>query len=268
MKLTAILFAAAALYGAPAVAHADQCAIVDPAIATRAAELAKKSDAMIEYCEPCGDKQPVLPRQLTSVNANSKVVWLNGRPVDLAYVFIHTTGDDYQNLGLAAGCSAQRVSKSIKSSAKPLPASPSLPPPPLPPPPGGPINRPPPIPKLSSVDDITGTWKVGVRARVSTCGPVTATSRRDATWTIAVHDNEFIVTTDDGHELVAPAMPLDRFGYFKADLADRKRPQQGSLSFSAGMVGHFFGQMVVIETIKGQKCATAYEVWGNSRTAP
>ncbi len=264
MRLIRLLLATAAV-AAPAIARADQCAIVDPTVATRAADLAKKSDAVIEYCEPCGDKLPPFARQLTSAEAKSKVVWINGKPVDLAYVFIHTTGDEYQNLGLAAGCTAHGVSKTIKSTAKPMPPPSPMPAPP--PPPGSP-NRPPPPARIKSIDDLAGTWKVSVRARVSTCGPVTSTSRRNASWTIAVHDGDLIVTTDDGHELGAASVPLDPFGYFKAELVDRKKPQSGSLSFSAGIMNSFFGQMVLMETIKGQRCATSYEVWGSSRTAP
>ncbi|HSD86928.1 MAG TPA: hypothetical protein VLB44_05415 [Kofleriaceae bacterium] len=103
-----------ALVVAPAVAHADQCEWVEPAIAERAQQLLAKHPKVISFCEPCGDKAPGIPAVAGSVTLGDHDVRIDGNPVDLAYTFVQTSPTQYQNLALLAGCEAHDVSSSLK----------------------------------------------------------------------------------------------------------------------------------------------------------
>jgi hypothetical protein len=240
----AILFTAT--LAAPSLARADQCALNDPQINTRAVELAKQSTAVIEYCEPCKGGSMRGPFTIHSVGVRGREVEINGKPVDLAYVFVHTKGDEYTNLGLAAGCAATGISRVIRS------PRPAIPPPPAPmsnpPPPSRPYTPP---PRVTSADDIAGTWNVTIRGSVSTCGPAPAS--RTATWTITSSGVTLSLLTDTGRELVAPLPVLDR-GSIRVELKDSKQSVFQTTQF---MKDHLSGRFLIVE--KG--CAVVYDVW-------
>jgi len=103
-----------ALVVAPAVAHADQCEWVDPAIAQKAQLLLANHPKVIAFCEPCGDKAPGMPAVAESVELGEHGVQINGSAVDLAYTFVQTSPTQYRNLALLAGCEAHDVSPSLK----------------------------------------------------------------------------------------------------------------------------------------------------------
>ena len=99
-------------------AYADQCAWIDEAAALKAQAILKSSPQFIEYCEPCEDKAPGAPQQVKAVavhDASSpyKEVSINGKDVDLAYVFVKTSDMRYENLASLAGCPATGVSPSL-----------------------------------------------------------------------------------------------------------------------------------------------------------
>ena|SRR5688572_12008148 len=102
------------------VARADQCLWVKDRVAKEAQRLLQGRNA-IEFCEPCNAKAPSAPVLATSVEVQqvpenlrySKVV-MNGREIDLAYVFVQSAPDRYQNLGLLAECGASDVSASLQ----------------------------------------------------------------------------------------------------------------------------------------------------------
>lgn len=109
-----MLSIAALVVVAPAVAHADQCEWVDPAVAQKAQQLLASHSKVIAFCEPCGDKAPGVPAVADSVELDEHGVRINGSAVDLAYTFVQTSPTQYQNLALLAGCEAHDVSPSLK----------------------------------------------------------------------------------------------------------------------------------------------------------
>ncbi len=99
-------------------ARADQCAWIDEDAATNARAILTSSPTFIEHCEPCGDRAPGAPQvakhvEIRSVGDDYKEVSVNGRPIDLAYVFVKMDAAHYRNLAALAGCPATGVSTSL-----------------------------------------------------------------------------------------------------------------------------------------------------------
>lgn len=99
-------------------ARADQCAWIDEAATRKAHAILTSSPTYIEYCEPCGDKAPGMPQRATSVDVNVvgddyREVSIDGKAIDLAYVFVRTDDAHYRNLAGLAGCPATGVSASL-----------------------------------------------------------------------------------------------------------------------------------------------------------
>jgi hypothetical protein len=106
-------------------AHADQCEWIDNGVAVKAQAILKKSPTFIDYCEPCGDPAPGAPQQATTVNlitvsedSKQGELWINGKAIDLAYVFVKTSEARYENLASLAGCPATGVSPSLAIEAE------------------------------------------------------------------------------------------------------------------------------------------------------
>ena len=111
-------------------ARADQCAWIDEATATKAKTLLKRVDDrgriapfVIEFCEPCGDKAPGIPAEAKAVEirtpeAGYRELYVNGKPVDLAYLFVKTDATTYRNMAALAGCPATGVSPSLSIEAE------------------------------------------------------------------------------------------------------------------------------------------------------
>ncbi len=134
-------------------AEADQCSVIPAAQAERAVQLILRQGATITLCEPCGDRvrpglRPVPVTTATAVSrgeGTSEVV-VNGREVDLAYVYVHSIGNMFVNTARVVGCPTEGVSPRIvlaeeSTAAAPspapstAPASPPSVPAPAPPPP-------------------------------------------------------------------------------------------------------------------------------------
>jgi uncharacterized protein (TIGR03382 family) len=111
----------------PSLAHADQCAWVSKAEAISGARAlgATFGASMLEYCEPCGDTDPT-SRIVKSVSFSWAdeartffEVKVNGEGIDMAYTYVQvdTNGDakndTWQNLAVAAGCTADGVTPSF-----------------------------------------------------------------------------------------------------------------------------------------------------------
>lgn len=99
-------------------ARADQCQWVTKAQADKAQQILTSSSKLVEYCEPCGDAAPGVPQRIESANAMVPAAsyWelsINGKPADLAYVFVKTSDTEYTNLAKLAGCPATGVSPSL-----------------------------------------------------------------------------------------------------------------------------------------------------------
>jgi hypothetical protein len=111
MKLLAVSLALCAF--AP-FARADQCQIVDADTAAAAVKLVTDKPTL-DYCEPCNDKPPTTaPKKIGRVAVSAKydesVVTIDGKEVDLAYLFVQTGKTTWTNVGLMVGCGAKKVS--------------------------------------------------------------------------------------------------------------------------------------------------------------
>jgi hypothetical protein len=108
--------------GYAGVARADQCAWVDEQVAARAVKEIERAGRVVELCEPCGDSVPRTPEAVASVTSHKvdaprdwggfEEVFVNGEPVDLAYVYVEVKGR-LHNLAKLVGCPAWGVSPSL-----------------------------------------------------------------------------------------------------------------------------------------------------------
>jgi len=118
--MKALLFTVATLFSITAMA--DQCAYISQAEAQRAALLLQKGSVVAEYCELCGDTQATVKSvksvSLTKVaNGQYTEVSVNGKGVDLAYLYLQVAPGKKVNVGLAINCEtldASTVSSVIK----------------------------------------------------------------------------------------------------------------------------------------------------------
>lgn len=249
--ILSIVVATAAL--GSSVASADQCQLVDSQVAARAVELARKSSSVIELCEPCRGGVQRGPFSIEKVEIKNRQVEINGEAVDLAYTFLHTSGGEYTNLAMAAGCPAKGVSRTIRSTQAPQPPMAPLPP-------RVPAAPRPAIARVSAPEELGGTWNVSVRGTVTTCAALPA--KRNATWTIAIADGTLSLIMD-GRELVAALPALERQSV-RVDLKDAKQPQASVLQVNQSLKDHFYGKLVQVERgARGASCATVYDVMAN-----
>jgi hypothetical protein len=166
MKPQALILALAASAGLTGTAHADQCEWNEPDIADRAQRLLAQHPRVLAMCEPCGDTVPGVPFEARKVTLNTpqpgyREVRIDGQAIDLAYTYVQTGPDRFENLAALAGCEAHGVTRRLHIASEnptgvlitsepapvvmrlgPDPAPPEPPPPP--PPPAPPAEPPPP----------------------------------------------------------------------------------------------------------------------------
>lgn len=99
-------------------ARADQCAWITDKEASKAQAILAKQPKVLEFCEPCGDKAPGMPFvagdvTMTTPDSRYKEIQINGKDIDLAYIYVQTSPTQYRNLAKLAGCSASDVSPSL-----------------------------------------------------------------------------------------------------------------------------------------------------------
>lgn len=108
-----------AVAAVPAIAHADQCQLIDDDVATRALAAFKNHPKVIQFCEPCGDKapgEPVVAERVTKErdrDGGYQIV-IDKREVDLAYTYVETGLQRFENVAALAGCPASGVSPSLR----------------------------------------------------------------------------------------------------------------------------------------------------------
>jgi hypothetical protein len=111
--LTSLVFARSAL--------ADQCQAITETQAWLALKIIKGSDrTYADYCEKCGDKQPVVRRAKTWVvkkDGEHHTLTLNGKPVDLAYTYFPMIHGEFWNLAKAVGCPYEGSPDTLKIGA-------------------------------------------------------------------------------------------------------------------------------------------------------
>ena len=106
MRLLATLLTAT-LVLTGSVAVADQCQLVSIDVADRAyGSIRAARGRVLHYCAPCGDALPPVtaasvPRE---VRSTSESVYIDGREVDLAYVYLEVSPGLFENVGIRTGC--------------------------------------------------------------------------------------------------------------------------------------------------------------------
>lgn len=105
-------------------AWADQCALISVEQAGKALDFLKPGGAIVEFCEPCGDKDFYSkPEQtITDVQARQEQeywsVRVNGTGLDLAYTFVRNTEGSYLNVSKLANCPSDDVSVGFPASSQ------------------------------------------------------------------------------------------------------------------------------------------------------
>ncbi len=104
-------------------AWADQCALISAEQAGNALDFLKPGGTMVEFCEPCGDKDFYSkPEQLiTDIQARQEQeywsVKANGKELDLAYTFVRNAEGSYLNVSKLANCPSDDVSVGFLASS-------------------------------------------------------------------------------------------------------------------------------------------------------
>ena len=111
-------FVVALVLTVSSLAAADQCQWTTAQQAEDAARLLKIfSDQYVDYCEPCGDAQSLLPIESVEVLPTGYedyyTVAVNGQEIDLAYAFVRTGKSTFTNLSKLVGCPSHDVSSFI-----------------------------------------------------------------------------------------------------------------------------------------------------------
>ena len=108
-----------------ATALADQCAWIPDTTAAAAVRFLTPGSPYALFCEPCGDKAPVVrtvaaaPVVAATSDPALVEVSVDGQPLDLAYVFVPLKpgAPSWRNLSRLARCPATGVSKAIPARA-------------------------------------------------------------------------------------------------------------------------------------------------------
>ena len=117
--LTAFLFAAVAMTTAVSV-FADQAAWITKAQAEKAATFLKKQKEIRHYCAPCSDKGDSV-EDISSVEAvkiDGQEYWevqVNGKGIDLAYVYFKTKKGKWKNLAKEVKVKVSDVPKTLSA---------------------------------------------------------------------------------------------------------------------------------------------------------
>ncbi len=110
---TLATFAFASFVAEPA-ARADQCELVTRDQAEQAAKIVRDSPGRVvaAFCAPCGDASPTrLSKQTVEVKKSGSdfALFINGKEVDLAYIYYPVGNDKYRDLAMATTCAVQQV---------------------------------------------------------------------------------------------------------------------------------------------------------------
>ncbi len=101
----------------PALARADQCQLFDADVAARVRTIVSGPQRYAELCEPCGEKVPGVPFLAHTTEVGDELV-LDGKPRDLAYLYVKTDASRFENVAMLAGCPVEGVSPSLAVEAE------------------------------------------------------------------------------------------------------------------------------------------------------
>jgi hypothetical protein len=260
MRTTSLILGALIATTASA-AHADQCATSPRSVADKAAELVKKGATVLEFCEPCRDAAPGKPYVVQSVAAKDGKLFVNGRDVDLAYLFVKTGPDELKNVGLLAQCGASDVSEKI-TGGKPSGPIKSRPPSTLP---GG-RPMPPSPPRPSSAAELGGEWNVRLSTRYSSCMAIAPPAYSE--WSITYAAGALVLKSNDGTELAGTIDNKPPSSLFKATLKPRQRPSSAALQLTMFVKDRFSGMLIRTEkssNLKDPVCVIYQDIQATRR---
>lgn len=114
MRHVRFLLTTAALAGMALPALADQCAWISKEQVTHAFDLLRPGMMVVEFCEPCGDPRPgarflVEKTEIVHQENQYYTLLLNGKEVDLAYLYVKASDGTFHNMASLAGCQAEGV---------------------------------------------------------------------------------------------------------------------------------------------------------------
>lgn len=101
---------------------ADQCQLIPAEQAAKALDFLKPGGTIVEFCEPCGDKDFYSkPEQtITAIQASlDQDLWsvkVNGKELDLAYTFVRNGEGSFLNVSKLADCPSDDVSVGFPAS--------------------------------------------------------------------------------------------------------------------------------------------------------
>ncbi|HPY40481.1 MAG TPA: hypothetical protein PLM98_08190 [Thiolinea sp.] len=102
---------------------ADQCALISPEQAGKALDFLKPGGTIVEFCEPCGDKDFYSKSQQIINDVQAKLeqeywaVKVNGKELDLAYTFVRNAEGSFLNVSKLADCPSDDVSVGFPASS-------------------------------------------------------------------------------------------------------------------------------------------------------
>ena len=103
--------------------RADQCQLISAEQAAKSLDFLKPNSKIVEFCEPCGDKDfyTRTPQAIVDVQAKAEddywAVYVNGKNIDLAYTFVANAQGDFLNVSKLANCPSDDVSMGFAASA-------------------------------------------------------------------------------------------------------------------------------------------------------
>ncbi|MBI3074092.1 MAG: hypothetical protein HYY84_18435 [Deltaproteobacteria bacterium] len=114
MKRTLVVSSFVAGLLTSGVAAADQCQAFDKALVEWATKLIKKGTRVVAWCKPCGEPKPTASKVVRTVSSRrfddklSELI-VDGKSVDLAYLFVQTGKKMFTNVAKAVGCPATGI---------------------------------------------------------------------------------------------------------------------------------------------------------------
>ncbi|MCL2268542.1 MAG: hypothetical protein FWC23_05085 [Chitinispirillia bacterium] len=118
MKNRVLSLAAAGCLLITGAAWADQCAWINEVQAARAQAILAERPMVLEHCEPCAEKGAGTPYAVDTVGVTTpgegyREISINGKNIDLAYIFVRVSPGRYDNFAFLVGCEATDVSESL-----------------------------------------------------------------------------------------------------------------------------------------------------------
>ncbi len=109
--------------------YADQCEVITKQQAQKAQKVLKEGTDFFTFCQPCNDTRISPQAKVQTVTTEpfdqtkNVTMKVNGESVDLAYLYVRTSGPKFQNVAKLVKCTATGVTSAIDPT-KPVPALP------------------------------------------------------------------------------------------------------------------------------------------------